>query len=183
MTTPDPVQLLAQLRRPGLPPVERWNPPLSGAMDLRIARDGSWWHDGRRIEREALVRLFAGILRCDEDGVHYLVTPVEKWRIEVDDAPFVAVLVHVEGSGREQRLRFVTNLGDEVQAGAAHPLGVEYRGDEPAPYVHVRGRLRALLARAVFVELAAHAEPGEVDGRAVLGVWSDGAYFVLGPAD
>lgn len=87
-----------------LPPVERWNPPLSGDMDLRITRDGAWRYEGALIQREALVRLFASILRCDEDGHHYLITPVEKWRIRVDDAPFLAVRLDVTGIGREQIL-------------------------------------------------------------------------------
>ena len=183
---PDPVVLAAQLNanRP-LPPVDRWNPPLLGDMDLRIARNGVWHHEGTPIQREALVRLFASILRRDEDGHYYLVTPVEKWRIRVDDAPFLAIRLDATGAGHEQRLIFTTNVGDLVTAGPDHPLIVEYRipGGEPAPYIHVRGRLRALLSRAVFLELVELGEERRtVDGRDY-GVWSQGQFFSLGQLD
>ncbi len=185
--TLDPETLTSQLSSaPSLPPVERWNPPFSGEMDLRIARDGTWHHEGAPIQREALVRLFASILRCDPDGHCYLVTPVEKWRIQVDDAPFLAVRLDVVGTGREQRLLFTTNLGDQVGAGPTHPLIVEYRspGGEPSPYIHVRGGLRALLSRAVFLELIELGEeqPAADSGRNY-GVWSEGAFFSLGRLD
>lgn len=184
--TPDPAVLAAQMNsiRP-LPPVERWNPPFLGDMDLRIARDGVWRHEGTPIQREALVRLFASILRRDEDGHYYLVTPVEKWRIQVDDAPFLAIRLDVQDSGADQRLTFTTNVGDQVMAGPDHPLIVEYHvpGGEPAPYIHVRGRLRALLSRAVFLELAECGEERQTaDGRDY-GVWSQGQFFSLGPLD
>jgi hypothetical protein len=183
---PDPAKLADQLRseRP-LPPVDRWNPPLSGDMDLRIARDGTWYHEGAPFQREALVRLFASILRRDEDGYHYLVTPVEKWRIRVDDAPFLAVRLDARGEGADRSLTFTTNVGDTVTAGPAHPLVVEYRrpGGEPSPYIHVRGGLRALLSRAVFVELVELGEeqPGSSGRR--YGVWSGGHFFQLGRLD
>lgn len=183
---PDPAILAAQLNanRP-LPPVDRWNPPLLGDMDLRITRDGVWHHEGTPIQREALVRLFASILRRDEDGHYYLVTPVEKWRIRVDDAPFLAIRLDATGAGHEQRLIFTTNVGDLVTAGPDHPLIVEYRipGGEPAPYIHVRGRLRALLSRAVFLELVELGEERRTaDGRDY-GVWSQGQFFSLGQLD
>ncbi len=186
-TALDPETLASQLSSaPSLPPVERWNPSLSGEMDLRIARDGVWHHEGAPIQREALVRLFASVLRCDPDGHYYLVTPVEKWRIQVDDAPFLAVRLDAAGIGREQRLLFTTNLGDQVNAGPDHPLMVEYRnpGGEPSPYVHVRGRLRAMLTRAVFLELAELGEerPAANGGRDY-GVWSEGEFFSLGRLD
>ena len=183
---PDPATLATQLpaHRP-LPPVERWHPPLSGEMDLRIARDGTWFHEGAPFQREALVRLFASILRCDEDGCHYLVTPVEKWRIRVDDAPFLAVRLDAAGQGHDQALTFTTNVGDVVVAGPEHPLTVEYRtpGGEPTPYLHVRGRLRALLTRAVFLELVdLGEEQPDAHGRNY-GVWSQGQFFSLGRLD
>lgn len=184
---PDPAVLAAQLNanRP-LPPVDGWNPPLLGDMDLRIARDGVWHHEGTPIQREALVQLFASILRRDEEGHYYLVTPVEKWRIRVDDAPFLAIRVDASGAaGPEQCLTFTTNVGDLVTAGPDHPLIVEYRvlGGEPAPYLHVRGRLRALLSRAVFLELVEWGEERQMaDGRGY-GVWSQGQFFNLGPLD
>src|SRR5258706_12846192 len=130
----------------GLPPVERWNPEHCGDIDIRIARDGTWFHLGTPIGRKELVRLFSTILRKDPDGYH-LVTPVEKMRITVDDAPFVAVLLNVEGGREAQRLRFVTNVGDETIAGRENPIRVETNPatGEPAPYVHVRRGLEALI--------------------------------------
>jgi len=178
----DIAALAAQVQGTKLPPVERWNPPLSGDMDMRIARDGTWFHEGSPIEREKLARLFSTILRRDEDGCHYLVTPVEKWRIRVDDAPFVAVWLAVTGQGEAQELRFTTNLGDQVMAGPEHPIQVEYQaaGGEPSPYVHVRARLRALISRSVFLELAELGMEREVDGKLLFGVWSQGVFFPLG---
>lgn len=163
-----------------LPPVERWNPAHCGDIDIRIARDGTWYHQGTPFGRRELVRLFSTILRKDPDGYH-LVTPAEKLRITVDDAPFVAVFVRREGEGRTQRLVFTTNVGDETVAGADNPIRVasDAKTGAPAPYVHVRRGLEALIARSVFYELAELAEPGP-DG--LLGVWSEGVYFPLGPA-
>lgn len=185
-SNPDPAALASQLpaNRP-LPPVERWNPPFSGDLDLHIARNGAWFHEGAPIQREALVRLFASILRRDTDGDYYLVTPVEKWRIRVEDAPFLAVRLDVVGADQQQHLTFTTNVGDLVAAGPDHPLSVEYRtpGGEPSPYLHVRGRLRALLTRAVFLELAELGEERLVNGIRQYGVWSQGCFFILGNLD
>jgi hypothetical protein len=180
--TLDPETLAAQIGNRKLPPVDRWNPPLSGDMDLRIARDGVWYHEGRPIVRESLVRLFSTILRREEDGEYYLLTPVEKWRIRIEDAPFLAVLLVADGQGEAQSLHFTTNVGDTVIAGPEHPIEVEYvtPGAEPSPYVHVRGRLRALISRSVFLELAALGEEHEADGKRILGVWSQGVLFSLG---
>ena len=183
---PSPTALAARLdHQKPLPPVDRWQPPLSGDIDLRIARDGTWYHEGVAFQREALVRLFASILRQDEDGAHYLVTPVEKWRIQVDDAPFVAVRLDTDGTGSDQSLRFTTNLGDTVIASTEHPLWVEYRvaGGEPAPYIHIRGRLRALLSRAVFIELAELGKERATPAGRDYGVWSQGQFFCLGQLD
>jgi hypothetical protein len=158
----------------GLPPVHLWTPAHSGEIDIRIATDGAWYHEGGRIGREAMVRLFSTILRKDPDGI-YLVTPVEKLKITVEDAPFVAVRVDREG----EALRFTTNVGDIVEAGPENPIRVEVAGDgEPRPYVHVRRGLEALIARPVFYELVEMAD--ERGGR--LGVASNGAWFDLGPA-
>lgn len=183
---PNPAALATQLQseRP-LPPVERWNPPFSGDMDVRITRDGTWYHEGAPFQRETLVRLFASILRRDEDGHHYLVTPVEKWRIRVDDAPFVAVRLDAFGEGVNRSLRFTTNVGDTVTAGPDHPLIVEYRdpSGEPAPYIHIRGGLRALLSRAVFVELVELGEERSTSDGRDYGVWSQGQFFRLGRLD
>lgn len=159
----------------GLPPVHLWNPASVGEIDIVIRKDGSWVHEGGVIGREALVRLFSTILRKDPDGT-YLVTPHEKLRIEVEDAPFVAVRVDREGDA----LRFVTNVGDEVVAGPEHPIRVAgAAGGEPRPYVLVRGALEALIARPVFYELAELAD--ERDGE--LGLTSGGVWFPLGPAE
>jgi uncharacterized protein len=164
----------------GLPPVHLWNPGHSGEIDIVIARDGSWRHEGARIGREAMVRLFSTILRKDPDGI-WLVTPVEKLKITVEDAPFVAVRVdQVEGADGRPALRFTTNVGDVVEASADNPIRVETdAGGEPRPYVHVRRGLEALIARPVFYELVELAKAR--DGR--LGVESNGAWFDLGSVE
>lgn len=166
----------------GLPPVEKWNPDHCGAMDMVIRRDGSWWHEGTRITRERLVRLFSRILRKDADGKTYLVTPVEKIEIEVEAAPFIAIRLDVEGSGQDQKIAFLTNMDDAVVAGPDHPIRVENGPDgEPEPFVHVRGNLEALINRATFYDLAELAVEGRDAGdRPVMGVWSHGVFFPLG---
>lgn len=167
----------------GYPPVERWEPDYCGEMDMVIRRDGSWWHEGTRIGREKLIRLFSRILRKDADGETYLVTPVEKIQIKVEAAPFLAVRVDAAGEGREQRIAFLTNMDDAVVAGADHPLRVELGPDgEPDPYVHIRGRLEALITRAAFYDLAELAVEGvDQAGKPCMGVWSRGVFFPLGP--
>lgn len=164
-----------------LPPVEKWHPAHCGDIDIRIARDGTWFHQGTPIGRRELVRLFSTILRKDPDGFH-LVTPAEKMRIQVEDAPFLAVLLRVEGDGPNQRLIFTTNVGDEMVAGADNSIRVEADPitEEPSPYVHVRRGLEAKIARAVFYQLADLAVPGEGDHEGLLGVWSGGVFFPLG---
>ncbi len=168
----------------GYPPVERWEPEYCGEMDMVIRRDGSWHHEGTRIGRERMVRLFARILRKDEDGETYLVTPVEKIRIKVEAAPFLAIAVERAGEGKDQTLAFRTNLDDAVIAGPEHPIRVDTGPDgAPDPYVLIRGRLEALITRAAFYDLAAFAVPGQDErGEAVMGVWSRGVFFPLGPA-
>jgi hypothetical protein len=166
-----------------LPPVEKWHPAHCGDIDIRIARDGTWFHMGTPIGRKELVRLFSTILRKDADGFH-LVTPVEKMRIVVEDAPFLAVLLRAEGEGRDQRLTFTTNVGDETVAGTGNPIRVETdpATEEPSPYVHVRRGLEAKIARSVFYQLADLAVPGEGEHEGLLGVWSGGQFFALGRA-
>ena len=165
----------------GLPPVERWHPTHCGDIDIRIARDGTWFHQGTPIGRKELVRLFSTILRKDDDGFH-LVTPAEKMRIVVEDAPFLAVLLNADGYGKAQRLAFTTNVGDETVAGAQNPIRVvtDPSTDEPRPYLHVRRGLEARIARNVFYQLADLAVPGEGEHKGVLGVWSSGTFFPLG---
>ncbi len=162
----------------GLPPVHLWNPAHCGEIDIVIKPDGRWLHEGAVIGREALVRLFSTILRKDPDGFH-LVTPVEKLKITVEDAPFIAVRVDRVG----EALRFLTNVGDEVEAGGENAIRVEAGPDgEPRPYVHVRRGLEALIARPVFYELVAMAEERQTPEGPTLGVSSNGVWFPLGPA-
>ena len=163
----------------GLPPVHLWNPAHCGDIDIVIRRNGLWFHEGTPIGREPLVRLFSTVLRKDPDG-YCLVTPVEKLRITVEDAPFVAVRVDRVG----EALRFLTNVGDEVEAGPDNAIRVtmyEVTG-EPRPYLHVRRGLEALIARPVFYELVDMAEERETPDGPRLGVTSHGAWFPVGPA-
>lgn len=160
-----------------LPPVERWNPPYCGDSGIRIARDGTWFHQGAVVTRPSLVRLFSTILRKDDDGF-MLVTPVEKLSITVEDAPFLAVLMTVEGEGEKTRLTFTTNVGDKVVAGAEHRLrfAPDAKTGAPIPYLHVRGGLEAKLARPVYYALV---DVAMVRGED-FGVWSEGIYFAIG---
>lgn len=159
-------------------PVEKWDPDYCGEMDMVIKSDGSWWHEGTRITREPLVKLFASILRKDDDGETYLVTPVEKIKIEVEAAHFTAIRLDVDGSGENQRLFFTTNMGEIIEAGAERPIRVDIdvKTGEPRPYISVRGRLEALMTRPVFYELV---EYGVFTGDE-LGIFSNNAYFLLG---
>ncbi len=162
----------------GLPPVHLWNPAHCGEIDIVIKADGSWRHEGAPIAREALVRLFSTVLRKDPDG-YCLVTPVEKMKITVEDAPFVAVRVDRDGAA----LKFLTNVGDEVEAGPDNAIRVEMAADgEPRPYLHVRRGLEALIARPVFYELVEMAEERAGPAGPALGVSSNGAWFPIGPA-
>jgi len=167
----------------GLPPVHLWNPAHCGEIDIVIKKDGSWIHEGGRIGREALVRLFSTVLRKDPDGI-YLVTPVEKMKITVEDAPFVAVRVdRVKNEDGGEDLRFLTNVGDEVVAGPDNAIRVETDGEgEPRPYLHVRRGLEALISRPVFYELVEMAQARDTPQGPRLGVGSGGAWFDLGPA-
>ncbi len=163
----------------GLPPVHLWNPAHCGDIDIVIKRDGLWFHEGTPIGREALVRLFSTVLRKDPDGFH-LVTPVEKMRITVEDAPFIAVRVDRVG----EALRFLTNVGDEVEAGPDNAIRVEAdpATGEPRPYLHVRRGLEARIARPVFYELVELAQERATPEGPRLGVSSNGAWFPVGPA-
>ncbi len=172
------LKLQAESGDRGPPPVDQWNPPYCGEAGFEILGDGSWKHEGTRITRENMVRLFASILRKDEDGETYLVTPAEKIRVAVADAPFVAIRADRHGSGRGQTLVFTTNVGDVVEAGPAHPIRVTLDGEAPRPYLHVRGRLEARILRAPFYEMVEWAEPR--DGK--FGIWSGGMWFELGAA-
>ncbi len=168
---------LAQEQR--LPPVEKWNPQHCGHSDMRIARDGTWFHQGSPIGRIAMVRLFSTILRREPDGSHVLVTPVEKLDIDVEDAPFVAVELKREGEGAAMNLAFRLNTDELVSADADHGLRVEQREDGPRPYLQVRGGMEALIVRSVYNELAEIALSNDSDPP---GVWSRGAFFPMEPA-
>ncbi len=163
----------------GLPPVHLWNPPFCGDLDMRIARDGTWFYLGTPIGRPALVKLFSTIIRRDGDD-YFLVTPVEKVGITVDDAPFVALDFNRVGDG----LEFETNVGDKVTAGADHPIRVERDPEtgEPAPYVLVRSNLEALIDRKSFYRLVDIGEQAQVEGVAWFGVRSSGIFFPIIPA-
>lgn len=158
-------------------PVDDWNPEFCGEGGFEILRDGTWLHEGARIPRESLTRLFSTILRKDADGITYLVTPTEKIIVHVADAPFLAVRADRVGVGVDQAIVLTTNMGDVVALGPAHPLRIAYDAavGEPRPYALVRGRLEARILRAPFYELVDWAV--ERDGR--LGVWSQGAFFDL----
>ncbi|WP_202314806.1 MULTISPECIES: DUF1285 domain-containing protein [unclassified Mesorhizobium] len=169
----------------GLPPVERWNPDFCGDLDMEIRADGTWFYLGTPIGRMPLVQLFSTVLRKDADGRTYLVTPVERVGIRVVDAPFVAVEMNVSGAGDDQVITFRTNVGDVVEAGPDHPLRFV---DEDAtgglkPYVLVRGRLEALVARPVMYELVGHGEEIAVDGRLMFAVRSRGRIYPIMPAE
>jgi len=165
-----------------LPPIHKWNPPFCGDIDIKISRDGAWRYQGSLITRKKLMRLFSTVLRREDDDQYYLVTPVEKVRITVDDVPFVAVDVEISGSGETQELQFETNLGDSVVVDHDHLMWVvnDPLSGEPSPYVRVRDRLNALITRAVYYRLVDLAQEKIVDGVSHLGLFSRGQFFSLG---
>ncbi|KQZ54532.1 hypothetical protein ASD54_04130 [Rhizobium sp. Root149] len=172
-------------RERGLPPVERWNPPFCGDLDMEIRADGTWFYLGTPIGRPALVRLFSTVLRKDEDGKTYLVTPVEKVGIRVEDAPFLAVEMNVADKAGLPVITFRTNVGDLVSVDAEHPLRFEIAGEKRQlkPYVLVRGRLEALVSRAVMYDLVERGETVEIDGREMFALRSGACLFPVMPAD
>ncbi len=161
-----------------LPPVEKWNPEFCADIGMEIRKDGSWWHEGTKFSRQKLVRLFSTILRKDDDGSTYLVTPYEKVIVHVEDAPFIGVRVDAAQKDEMPVILVTTNLGDSVEVSAENPLRVETDEEtgEPSPYVLIRGRLEAKLSRPAFYELVEYAE--EKDGA--LFVRSNGDDFSLG---
>lgn len=167
----------------GIPPVHLWNPPHCGDLDIRIARDGTWFYMGTPIGRPELVRLFSTILRKDGDS-YVLVTPVEKVGITVDDAPFVAVDFEVGGSGQEQALTFTTNVADTVKAGPDAPIRIERdpKTGEPSPYVRIRANLDALIDRKSFYRLVDIGTSEIHEGNDWFGVWSGGQFFPIIPS-
>lgn len=181
-------QTSSQIKPIGPAPVHLWDPPFCGDMDLRITKDGSWVHEGVAIKRMQLVKLFASILKLEADGCFYLVNPVEKVRIQVDDCPFLIHTLEVEGRGEQQMLHFTTNTDERFCADADHALTVEVEGEmssevdnqQPHPIVHVRSGLNGLLSRNVFYQLVELAVASKQRGPDCIGVWSAGQFFELG---
>lgn len=165
--------------------VDRWDPPFHGDIDMRIAADGTWYYKSSAITRERLVRLFSTVLRREKDGNYFLVTPVEKVGITVEDAPFLAVRMAVEGAMRQQTITLETNVGDIVTVDAAHPLRFEGGSAEagPRPYALVRSNLEALMNRAIFYDLVDMGVEEQIDGEAWFGVWSSGTFFAMARAE
>jgi len=153
-----------------------------GDIDMRIARDGTWFYQGSPIGRKPLVKLFASVLHRDHEGEFWLQTPAEKCRIQVDNAPFIAVEMMVEGKAREQSISFRTNVDENVKVGTNHPIRVEVdpQTGEPSPYVVVKRGLEALISRAVFYDLVELGVEKRVSGKPAFGVWSRGSFFFLG---
>lgn len=174
-------QLMKAAERERVPPVEKWDPPYCGDIGMRILADGTWLYQNSPIGRKALVKLFSRILRKDADGRTYLVTPVERVDVAVDDAPFLAVEMQVESHGPDQQLVFRTNVDDIVRCGPDHPLRFAREAGSGGlkPYVLVRGRLEALVTRALYYDLIELAEPARGKDDESLGVWSGGVFFPL----
>jgi|TARA_B100001741_G_C16516968_1_gene582725 hypothetical protein len=184
----DPVNLkgietiysFSKSNKKSLPPIEKWNPPFCGDIDMTISKSGKWYYMGSEIKRPAMVKLFSGILRLESDNSYYLVTPVEKVRIQVEDAPFVAVAITKEQSEGMNTVTFRTNLNDEIVLSKENPLSIEIKkNDEPSPYITVRNNLRALISRSVFYELVDLAETILIDGVPYLAIKSKGEIFKI----
>ena len=175
---------LARAGAKGPPPVERWNPPFCGDLDMRIAADGTWFYMKTPIGRPALVKLFASVLKREGDS-YFLVTPVEKCGITVDDAPFLAVELNIEDGAEGRVLHFRTNVDDWVPCGPQHALRFEPEAGTGGlkPYLHVRRDLWAKVTRTLFFDLVEIGEERDVEGRAMFGVMSMGTFFAMAPAD
>lgn len=171
--------LEAMIAERRLPPVDQWNPDHCGDSEMRIARDGTWYHQGAPISRPAMVRLFSTVLRREADGSHVLVTPVEKLAIEVESTAFRAIEMTMQGEREQRRIVLKLDSGDALVVGPAHPLVVGETEHGPSPRVAVRHRLEAELSRAIYYELA---EVALAEGADPPGVWSDGHFFTLGEA-
>ena len=171
-------ELAAAIEHRGLPPVERWNPAHCGHSGMRIARDGTWFHEGRPIGRPAMTRLFSTVLRREPDGSHALVTPVEKLTIEVESTAFRATQMTMAGEGPDRRIGLTLDSGDGLIVGPDHPLTIGQTAEGPSPRVAVRHGLEAELARPIYYELA---EVAIAEGHDPPGVWSGGMFFPLIP--
>jgi hypothetical protein len=168
----------------GPPPLHLWNPPYCGDIDMRIAADGTWYYQKTPIGRLPLVKLFASVLKREGDK-YFLVTPVEKVGITVDDTPFAAVAMQTTGGDGDRTLHFRTNVDDDVVCGAEHPLRFEPEAGTGGlkPYVHVRAELWARLTRPLFYDLVELGEEREFDGTRMFGISSQGAFFPMCRAD
>ena len=163
-----------------IPPVETWNPPLSGDIDLIVKNDGSWIHEGRTITRQGLLRTFSRILKREDDH-YFLVTPAEKWRIQVESAPFFIVSMQVENPGKSQVITMASNTDNLISLNAEHPLWVEYDSElNPTPYILVRQNLHGLISRNVYNELCELVETVTTDSKTVWQIRSNNSVFLLG---
>ncbi len=174
----------AAVKSRGPAPVHLWNPPHCGDLDMRIASDGTWFHEGSPITRPAMVKMFSNILRKDGDD-YMLVTPVEKVGITVEDAPFITEDFEVSGDGNTQVLTFETHVGDFAAAGPDNPIRVviDPDTDEPAPYVTVRANLEARITRKAFYRLVELASHQDINGQSMFGVMSSGVFFPFLPSE
>ena len=167
-------------KKKGIPPVEKWNPPFCGDIDMHILRNGKWTYMGSEIKRPAMIKLFSNIIRLDEDGHYYLVTPVEKVRIKVDDVPFVAISMNKTTEKGIDSLSFVTNVQDEVVLSKENPIEIVINdNDEPSPYITIRRNLKALISRAVYYDLINMAEEEIIDDKKFLVIKSNNTPFKL----
>ncbi|MFL2886286.1 MAG: DUF1285 domain-containing protein [Candidatus Pelagibacterales bacterium] len=164
-----------------LPPVDKWNPEFCGDIDMKIMRNGKWFYMGTEIKRPAMVKLFSGILRLDSDNCYYLVTPVEKVRISVEDAPFIATSLISEKKDNINHLYFITNVNEKILLTKNNPLEIKINNitEEPSPYIFVRKNLKALISRSVFYELIELATKKNIDGKDCLVLTSAGEVFKL----
>ena len=164
-----------------LPPVDKWNPEFCGDIDMKIMRNGKWFYMGTEIKRPAMVKLFSGILRLDSDNCYYLVTPVEKVRISVEDAPFIATSLISENKDNINHLYFITNVNEKILLNKNNPLEIKINNitEEPSPYIFVRKNLKALISRSVFYELIELATKKNIDGKDCLILASAGEVFKL----
>ena len=164
-----------------LPPVDKWNPKFCGDIDMKIMRNGKWFYMGTEIKRPAMVKLFSGILRLDSDNCYYLVTPVEKVRISVEDAPFIATSLISENKDNINHLYFITNVNEKILLTKNNPLEIKINNitQEPSPYIFVRKNLKALISRSVFYELIELATKKNIDGKDCLVLASAGEVFKL----
>ena len=164
----------------GLPPVDKWNPPFCGDIDLKILRDGRWMYMGTEIKRPAMVRLFSTILRLDSDGEYYLVTPVEKVRIQVEDTPFLIVSMDKLKKENKTSLIFYTSLQDKIILTKKNPISIEVNDkNEPSPYILVRNNLRGLISRSVYYELIEYAQERTIDDKNFLTIESNNEIFKM----